>query len=462
MSDTKRKQREWMQSTLGMPPDAAGDVDRKRSRQDAAQDQPGPSGELDANRHAQLASHYLRGLAEDGVSKAELRRRHAVLKEYFSNPGRDNDDPGDLGGDAAGAVTGRRLPAAPGVPVPAPSLDAMLASVRDQLGRLRASVPLEERSATFYTYMVPNNAKLGQFFTGTPQTEQARATVERDRRTSGESTAAAEQGSEFSLLRPAVGKPPPGSRKSLLDRTRVSLKWQGPHTVAHVLIGRLITHAVPDGGDDAFRARWERLELAFNTQVDPPETVAGIVSAELQADAPLSGEREQRLALATTRYQELFNLIEANLNLGYECAAALDATAGDTSAQPLHQSLLAEDLALFRHTRESLAELMELAPFGSYDWMEVEKASHEDLKGKGESGSQVAAALDILQRARGTQRWPEALRRCAAKLSGLVDGASGRFADQDAFERFLCNRLELLGVPEDSDLLLDALQAAKG
>jgi hypothetical protein len=458
MSDKKRKQREWMQSALGMPPDAAGDADRKRSRKDAAQDQPGPSGPRDANLHAQLASEYLRGLREEGVPKEELRRRKAVLVEYFANDG-GNDS--EIEGGAAGLVAGPRRPAVPGTPVPAPPLDEMLASVRKQLKDLDDSMPLDERSATFYTYMVPSDAKLGQLFTGTPQTEQARAAVHRDR-TRGETVAEAEWGSEFSLLRPEVGRPPPRSRMDLLNRTRVTLKWQGPHTVAHVLIGKLIAHAVPDGEEDASRARWQRLELAFGTQVDPPETVAGIVDAELAADQLLSEDRKQRLALATTRYQELFNLIETNLNLGFECAAALDATEGDASAHVLRQSLLAEDMRLFEHTRNSLAELMELAPFGSYGWMEAEKASHQDLKGKGESGSKVEAALDTLQQARGTAEWPQALRSCARELSGLVDGASGRFTDQEAFETFLRNRLELLGVPEDSDLLLDALQAAKG
>jgi hypothetical protein len=193
--------------------------------------------------------------------------------------------------------------------------------------------------------------------------------------------------------------------------TDVSSGDAGPHTMAHSLVNHALTTAFSSGD-------WSQLEQIFVTQTGLPEDFRDIIANEKQNP---SNKQAAQLERAALRYKELHEQIEDFIDWGYN--------------NPGHPGTNNQFVA----TAKALRELMDLDPYAVYCW-KTGNASRTSLGGKGEPTYLNEYRDGKLE-----------------AIAMLVDGFSGKFSDQAAFEAFILRRLELVIDPDEVHLFIEKI-----
>jgi hypothetical protein len=331
------------------------------------------------------------------------------------------------------------------------------ALLRQQYYWERQSKGLHARKPTIYQYVKGGNEG-SALYTETLQTDKVMQRAE-----AGDSDV---DDTAFSIEKFPI---PEFAPEDQTNRTRISGK-QGPHRVAHVFLQHGIDQSVPGSKVDpnmTMRERWDRLEQAFCTMVYRPEQYYEIAMKEFEAGtaskAVNAEESRKKIALAAQRHQELFNQIESLLDEASFRRNLLNQQLYGPKESNDFKDEIERDLEIFYHARNLFAEIMELAPFGTYAWNRETGATNEELKGKKErSKGFLSARKQLVGAGQNPKARLQALTQMAKELAVLIDDGTGEFSDADAYKCFMLTTLELAGAPEDTDLLFDLIMKAKG
>lgn len=177
---------------------------------------------------------------------------------------------------------------------------------------------------------------------------------------------------------------------------KLGLATQGPHTIAHCLVDYLFRLGV------TYKTKNDLVDI-FTKNVPSLSEVKSIVETELSSD--LQKDLKENIKRYLSDYDEQYN----------EILKAF------------------KDNNDIRTIRNKIREIMEMHPYQTYSWDTGLKASHSDLKGKGEGGKLRSLTGDI--------------NKIKIKsLRTFIDTKSVTFTDKKKYKGFMESRLQLGGL----------------